>query len=515
MSFLLDIGLAAMNGGEVAARLWADRESGHALVVTTSGCGQGEDDLRAFETGCDIPMTRSVDPRRECGWRTSLRRKRMAEAGGAWRRGPAIGLALVVVLLLTSWGVWRLWEVRRQRRALASARAQMQSGRYGHAARTLLELAGGGSGRDEAEYLLGACEKARGRDQAAAEAWARVPADSPFAARAIQGLVELNIQRGRLGDAERLVERALADPRIDAAALRVFLGMIYSLEGRVADGERLVETTWQRLDDAGQGASERAIQLARLHVALRQEAVSIESMRSYLDHAARLARDDDRVWLGQARLAIRTGMLDEAARRLVECRRLRPDDPAVWRAWLDWALASGRVDEARAAMARLPASEATEAQLRRLSAWFAARRGDAANEARALERLVAADPADFAALDRLAELARADGEPQRAAGWQRQRMESERLESRFSELYRRNQPLRDAAEMGAIAGKLGRTFEARAFLTLAVRVDPDRSDRSSELDRLVRADRQRDATRKPGRSLADALAPELAADRVK
>src|SRR5689334_11217479 len=188
---------------------------------------------------------------------------------------------------------------------MAEARAEMQAGRHGHAARVLLALAAGGPGWDEAVYWLGVCEKARGRDQAAADAWSKVPPGSAFAARAIQGLMELQIQRGRLSDAERLVERALADPRIDASALRIFLGMIYSLEGRVADGERLVEANWRRLDDAGLGASERAIQLARLHVALRQEAASIEAMRSYLDQAARLAPDDDRVWLGRAHLAIR------------------------------------------------------------------------------------------------------------------------------------------------------------------------------------------------------------------
>jgi predicted Zn-dependent protease len=415
-------------------------------------------------------------------------------------------LATAAVLLLAAWGAWRLWEVRRHRRGLAEARAEMQAGRYGHAARTLLELAAGGPGRDEAEYLLGTCEKARGRDQAAADAWARVPPDSPFAARVIQGLMELEISRGRLADAERLVERALADPRIDSAALRVFLGMIYSLEGRVEDGERLVEAIWRRLDQEGLGASERAIQLARLHVSLRQEAASTEAIRAYLDQAARQAPNDDRVRLGRARLAIRTGALDEAARWLDDCRRSRPEDPAVWRARLDWALASGRVDEARAAMTRLPASAESDSQVWRLAAWLAARGGDRQAERRALERLVAADPADRAALDRLARLARERGEPGRADEWERRKAEVERLESRFLELHRRNQPVRDAEELARIAGRLGRSFEARAFLTVAVAADPDRADLRAELDRLIQSDRRRDAAREAsGRSLADAL----------
>jgi predicted Zn-dependent protease len=444
-----------------------------------------------------------------------VRRKPMEGCRSARRWGRAIRLAAATVLLLAGWGAWRLWEVRRHRRGLAEARAEMQAGRYGHAARTLLDLAAGGPGRDEAEYLLGVCEKARGHDPAATEAWARVPPDSPFAARAIQGLMELEIQRGRLSDAERLVERALDDPRIDAAALRIFLGMIYSLEGRVEDGERLVESTWRRLDHAGLGASERAIQLARLHVALRQEAASIDSIRSYLDHAARMEPDDDRVRLGRDNLAIRTGAFDEAARWLDDCLRSRPDDLAVWRARLDWAVASGRVDEARAAMARLPASEATESQIRRLAAWLAARRGDARAEKQALERLLAVAPADRAALDRLAGLAREQREPGRAAVWEHRKAEVEALQSRFQELYRRNQPLRDAAELARIAGRLGRSFEARAFLTVAVAADPDRADLRAELDLFNRSDRQRDAAAaEPGRSLAEVLESELAADHA-
>ena len=128
-----------------------------------------------------------------------------------------------------------------------------------------------------------------------------------------------------------------------------------------------------------------------------------------------MAPDDDRVWLGKANLAIRAGSYDEAARWLDACLRRRPEDVPVWRARLDWAVATNRVAEAREAAEHLPAEESTPAQVHRLAAWFAARRGDVESERRALERLIAADPADFAALDRLAELADRDGQPDRAA----------------------------------------------------------------------------------------------------
>ena len=55
-------------------------------------------------------------------------------------------------------------------------------------------------------------------------------------------------------------------------------------------------------------------------------------------------------------------------------------------------------------MTHLPTASEPPARIPRLVAWLAARRGDAKTEARALERLVAIDPEDFAAVDRLIQL---------------------------------------------------------------------------------------------------------------
>ena len=176
-------------------------------------------------------------------------------------------------------------------------------------------------------------------------------------------------------------------------------------------------------------------------------------------------------------------------------------------------LASGRVDPACAATAHLPAAGATVAEVRRLSAWLAARRGDAGAERRALERLIVADPGDRAALVRLAALCREQGDPSRAAELERRKAEVERLQARFQELYRRNQPTRDAAELARVAEQLGRPFQARAFQTVAVAADPDRAELRADLDRLTRSDRERSpAAMEPGRTLAQVLARELDSD---
>jgi len=261
---------------------------------------------------------------------------------------------------------------------------------------------------------------------------------------------------------------------------------------------------------AGEGASEAAINLVRLHIEQRRTTNPVEAVRSFLDRAARSAPEDDRVWLGKASLAIRAGSYDEAARWLDACLRRRPDDVPVWRARLLWAMAIGRVPEARLATEHLPAAESTPVQVHKLVAWFAAQRGDAVSERGALESLVAADPADFTALDRLIELAGKDGRPDFALELRSKKTKIERLQIRYQELYHRYQPLRDAAEMARLAEQLGRGFEARAFLTVAVAVDPDRDDLGSELVRLNK--QAKITTNEPERTLAGLLAPELDAE---
>jgi tetratricopeptide (TPR) repeat protein len=384
---------------------------------------------------------------------------RAGETGGRSRARRVLLVAVVGAALL---GGWKLWELRRYRRAMVGIRQELRAGRYGHAERDLAGLLAWKPDSDEALYWLGVCEKARGQPQAAFQAWERVPPGSPFGARAIQGRMELLLERGRLADAEALISRAMADPRSDASKLGLFLGLVYS-QGRVEDRQRVIEASWDRLNDAGEGASEPAILLLRLHI----QTPSIEEIRASVEQAARSAPEDDRAWLGKARLAIRDGSYDEAARRLDACLRRRPDDVPVWRARLDWALATRRSDEVQRALAHLPAEESTPAEAERLKARLAALRGDLESERRAWERLVETDPADFAALDRLEAIAQGEGKPDRAGEYRRRKTEIGRLQSRYDKLYKRNQTLRDAAEMADLAERLGRPFEAKVFRTIA------------------------------------------------
>jgi thioredoxin-like negative regulator of GroEL len=415
-----------------------------------------------------------------------------------------LSLAAIAGVLL--FGGWRLLRMRRYRTALAEIREKIQTGRHGVAARQLTELLTWEPGSDEAAYLLGLCEKVRGRSEAAAAAWARVQPTSLFAVPATLARAVLESDRGRLADAERVLNQALLDPRIDGLDLRRLCASLYWHEGRLEESRRLVEANWDTLDRAGRGRTEQAIALVRFRVALSMGTSSADAVRTFLERTARLAPADDRVWLGRANLAIRQGEFDEAARWLDACLKRRPDDIPVWRARLDWAVATDRVAEAREALKHLPVMGSSPAEVHRLAAWFAARRGDAASERRALEQLIAADPGDGAALDRLAELAVAEGRLDRAAELRSQKTTLDSTKSEYKDIFMRDQSVRDAAAMGRLAERLGRFFEARAFLSLAVATKPNRDDLRAALARL---DHRSTAVGEPGQTLADLLAPEL------
>jgi len=420
------------------------------------------------------------------------------------------GLVLVLAVLLGGLGYvgCRLGRAWRYRIALVEIHQQIQAERYGAAARNLAGLLAWEPGSDEAACLLGNCERARGRIQAADEAWARVPPSSRLAASAMLGRASVLVDQGWFADAERFLTHALEDPRIDGFELRQFLAPLYWNEGRTEEARWLVEANWESLNRADRGGSVQAIkiELVRLHLSLRMGMSSVEVVRDFLEHAARSAPDDDRVWLGKATLAIRQSELDQAEEWLDACLKRHPEDVPVWRARLDWAMAAGRVAEVRKAFGHLPAAESTPAQVHRLAAWLAARRGDAASERKSLERLIAANPGDGSALDRLTVLALRDGQADRADEFRRRKAQCDQLGLRYQKLFLRNQTVRDAEEMARLAEQLGHFFEAKAFWAVALAAEPAREDFGAA---MARWERPATPVVEPGQTLAEVLALEL------
>jgi tetratricopeptide (TPR) repeat protein len=412
-----------------------------------------------------------------------------------------LGLVLVVGVAVMAVLAWRAIEQRRWRQDLEQAKREVAAGEYARARRRLVELVARHPDEGEPHFLFGVCERARGQIEAAVAAWARVPEQSPFAAAAAFERGRAEIDRGRFAAAERVLQTALRDPRAESLPIRGLLAPLLWYQGRQDEAIELVEAEWPHARPA------EAPGLLRLHIALSSGSAIAEGTRKILERAAKLAPDDDRVWLGRAQLATRTGRFDEAARWLDECLRRRPDDRAVWTARLDWALATEQADRVRQAMEHLPAAALPPGRAFALAAWFAARRGDIDAARRALQRTLEANPGDLTALERLAELEVRSGHPDRAAELRRRRAELDRVTQRYQDLFKADQLERDAEEMARLAETLGRRFEAEAFLTLALQRRPDDRTLRAELAQYQRAAIQ---VSDPNATLAQFLETELA-----
>ena len=147
----------------------------------------------------------------------------------------------------------------------------------------------------------------------------------------------------RLSVAETLLPAALVDHEEFGKEARETLVHLYKLEGRYDEARRLVREGWGRYDAVG-----TIQELVRLDTS---NPIPIEKVEPTLRTASRAAPEDDRIWLGWASLATRTGRFEEARKWLDACVRRRPADPAVWRVRLDWARAAENESEVMRARA--------------------------------------------------------------------------------------------------------------------------------------------------------------------
>jgi tetratricopeptide (TPR) repeat protein len=416
---------------------------------------------------------------------TSVEARQTRLLGGRRHAWPLLAALCAAGL---AWGGWSWWVEHRYKAAMAGIESSIMGGHYALACRDLESLLSWKADPNGGiVYLLGSCELARGRNQAASEAWARVQPGTAFWERAIRGRMRIFQNAGQFAAAERLIFDAAQDRRTDRTGMLVLLVPLLSELGRQDEALRIVEQRWEHLNAQGEGALEPAIRLLLQHIELSLQALPVETIRVALDRAGQLAPDDDRVWLGRADLALRTGAFDDAGRWLDACLERRPEDSAVWRSRLNWGIAANRIDVVEEARKRLPDAESTIANSHRAAAWLAWKRGDLGTERLELRRLVAADSTDPKAADRLAELASRAGNLGEAAELERHRTKMAGLLHGYRRLHERKQPIRDAVKMAKLAQQLGREFEARGFLTIALAENPSREDLRLALRQLTLA----------------------------
>ncbi len=370
-------------------------------------------------------------------------------------------IALAIGGAIASGAGYLAIEEARCRSALAEAKEALERGRYARAQALLAWVAGRRPGDGEAAYRLGIVELALGHPDAARGAWGAVPEGSAFAGRAAVERARLELRSHRFAGAEPLMARALGERGPHATEAAETLVHLLKIEGRFREARRLVRARWDGYPDA---------------IGLLREMAHVDSLnpypferaRSTLATAAAAAPEDDRVWLGLANLATRTGRFDEADRWLGRCEARRLGDEGVGRGRLQWALAIGDEGAAGRALRALPTGSLDPEEVLRLRAWFAGRSGDARTERAALYRLHEVVPDDLNALERLAELAHGAGEPAEAA---RLRIEKAGLDAATEE-YRSLLFLPDAPahsdRLAGLADRLHRRLEAILVRRLAL-----------------------------------------------
>jgi tetratricopeptide (TPR) repeat protein len=393
-------------------------------------------------------------------------------------------LILGVALVGLAWGTARAVDHWRYRSIIDRAKARIASGSPADARRFLSQAAPLCPGNGEAEFLLGACEQALGRFDSAETAWSRVPGSSSFAGNAAMLRARLLLKRDRFAEAEKLLPMAMRAPGQHGIEAREMLVHLFNLEGRFGEVRRLVEDSWDTYPD-------RFGLLRQLATLDSINPEPIEKIQPALEAAARNSPVDDRIWLGRANLAIRTGDFDEARRLLDACLERRPSDAAVWRSRLDLTMATGDVGGARKALPQLLPDRISSAEVLAVPAWFAAQSGDRERERLALESLIERAPGRGEAVERLAELELLAGRPDRAAKLRARKAELDRSKTHYEILV--TKPSREAVHFAAQAARLaevlGRWFEARALWSVALERKPGDREASQAIARLDRAGR--------------------------
>jgi tetratricopeptide (TPR) repeat protein len=345
-------------------------------------------------------------------------------------------------------------------------------------ARTRLrELARSRPGDGQVQYLLGVSEDALGNTEAAVRAWRAVPAGSPFAGRALVRLARLELASHRWAPAEVLMARAIGEAGPHAVEACKTLVNLAKLEGRFTEARRLVRAAASQYPDPI-GLLKELAQLGS------HNPHKVEIIRDALARAETTAADDDRVWLGRANLATRTGQLDEAATWIERCFRKRPNDPANWRSRLDLAVTREDVSGVWEALGHLGPDDLEPVEVLQLRAWLAAQAGEDARERDALRVLLSVEPANLSALQRLAELELRAGHADEAARLRTRKGQLDRAKAEYEILLFQPDAAARCLSMARLADQLARPLESRILWTLAARRFPDNPEILARIEQL-------------------------------
>ncbi len=391
------------------------------------------------------------------------------------------------LFLASSWLLFARLQQWNYQGNLRLAQQEIANGQLGQAQKRLAAMAArsGAPGR-AADYWLGVCEALTDRPIDALRAFSRLPEEYPFDPVGAYHEAKANLTQGKLHAAEKRLARTLAGGGLGLKPIRELLSHIYEIEVRFDDVKAL-----QR---AGLAEAKDPVRILKYLNNLDWDRLPYDGLFGTLEKAGELAPDDDRVWLGKARLAIEAGRWEEAREWLERCRKAGLADGPVWKAWIKLALGSGHPDEAVAAVRQLEPQELELAERFALRAWLHRQQGNRQGEASVLEQWLKLEPAATIALERLAELDQQGGQLRRGSDFRHRKAEVENSLAAYRDHLRRDMPLRTAPErreLARFAELAGRHHEARALLIWALQGDPgDRAAREL-LDGLDQSNKER------------------------
>jgi tetratricopeptide (TPR) repeat protein len=413
------------------------------------------------------------------------------QAPGSQRRIiplAVLGLGLLALLAALTWVAVLGW----YRSELHRIEEDLAEGRTASARQRLRRIAWNGSDNAEIRFLLGACERADGHVEAAIENWTRVPRSSSRWIDATVQRAQLALAEGRFAQAESALLEANPQPGHPAwATCEQMLLQLYLLTIRYDEIGRRKVKEWSRTHNP---------ENLRVHWLIDEtKSFAVGATRDRLEEAGQVAPNDDRVWLGKANLAIRTGQKEEAAAWLQRCQERRRDDPDVWLARLDWAVAFNLVEDAIEATRHLPARFLHPVRILAIRAWLAAQRKEIQAEREALDQVLMLEPGNAQALVRLSEIASVFGQTYLVAQLHQRKMEADKASDEYRMLLTDDPYFRSAAagregassrdeSLARCAEQLGRWFEARGWWTLILERTPDHKEAREALARLDKKD---------------------------
>ena len=393
-------------------------------------------------------------------------------------RRMVVGLSLVVVLAGLAWGAYQVYEARRFDARLAEAWRDASLGKFDRTREWLLTLPPSFRSQNaDVADLLGTSEHAAGNYEAAIAAWSLIPSKSSRAPRAALAMARTLVgDLGRFADAEAILEKALEKPSPNRVEIRQTLSQLYFWESRREWMRRLILQGW---DEARQPAED-----LRDLWQIDDATVQLDEVDAAVTRAAGLAPDDDRVWLAQAGLAIQSARFDQAKKWLDDCLKKRPEDTAVWRARLFLGRAMNHAEDVLATLNHLPIDALSEPELLELKAWLASTRGRTQDEQKALKELVAKEPGQTRAFERLAVIASQAGDLERAASLRKRKAVLDEAKDRYRRLLVDAVPKDRLVELAELAGTLGRRFESRGWWLVAARLEPENPKVAEAIEQL-------------------------------